>query len=55
MIECNAIFPQVVPIQRSWAHHTEFVVGIDMSVLTPGVVASTGWDGKLCVWSTDDA
>ncbi|KAK9696841.1 hypothetical protein RND81_08G000400 [Saponaria officinalis] len=31
-------------------HHTEFAVGIDMSVLVEGLLASTGWDGLVYVW-----
>lgn len=31
-------------------HHTEFVGGIDMSVLVEGMLASTGWDELVYVW-----
>ncbi|KAL2938830.1 Peroxisome biogenesis protein 7 [Bienertia sinuspersici] len=31
-------------------HHTEFAVGIDMSVLVEGLLASTGWDETVYVW-----
>ncbi|XP_030465503.2 peroxisome biogenesis protein 7 [Syzygium oleosum] len=31
-------------------HHTEFAVGVDMSVLVEGLVASTGWDELVYVW-----
>jgi len=31
-------------------HHTEFAVGIDMSVLVEGLMASTGWDELVYVW-----
>lgn len=31
-------------------HHTEFAVGIDMSVLVEGLLASTGWDEMVYVW-----
>uniref|UniRef100_A0A2N9G8D3 ABC-type xenobiotic transporter n=1 Tax=Fagus sylvatica TaxID=28930 RepID=A0A2N9G8D3_FAGSY len=31
-------------------HHTEFVVGVDMSVLVEGLMASTGWDELVYVW-----
>ncbi|GAB2301211.1 peroxisomal targeting signal 2 receptor [Dionaea muscipula] len=31
-------------------HHTEFAVGIDMSVLVEGLLASTGWDELVYVW-----
>lgn len=35
---------------RSWDHHSEFAVGLDMSTLQEGVVASGGWDGVVAVW-----
>lgn len=32
--------------------HTEFVFGADWSLWgTPGFVASTGWDGQVCIWN----
>ncbi|KAL5575227.1 hypothetical protein UlMin_016926 [Ulmus minor] len=31
-------------------HHTEFAVGVDMSVLVEGLFASTGWDELVYVW-----
>ncbi|KAL5065579.1 hypothetical protein RYX36_027316 [Vicia faba] len=31
-------------------HHTEFAVGVDMSVLVEGLIASTGWDELAYVW-----
>ncbi|GKU94395.1 hypothetical protein SLEP1_g7896 [Rubroshorea leprosula] len=31
-------------------HHTEFAVGVDMSVLVEGLMASTGWDEHVYVW-----
>ncbi|CAH2040942.1 unnamed protein product [Thlaspi arvense] len=31
-------------------HHTEFAVGLDMSVLVVGLLASTGWDELVYVW-----
>lgn len=31
-------------------HHTEFAVGVDMSVLVDGLMASTGWDELVYVW-----
>lgn len=31
-------------------HHTEFAVGVDMSVLVEGLLASTGWDEMVYVW-----
>ncbi|KAF2305324.1 hypothetical protein GH714_003688 [Hevea brasiliensis] len=31
-------------------HHTEFAVGLDMSVLVEGLLASTGWDELVYVW-----
>ena len=32
-------------------HHTEFVYGIDFSLFEKGVVATTGWDNKLSVFT----
>ncbi|PPS05332.1 hypothetical protein GOBAR_AA15333 [Gossypium barbadense] len=31
-------------------HHTEFAVGVDLSVLVDGLMASTGWDELVYVW-----
>ncbi|KAJ7566951.1 hypothetical protein O6H91_02G125000 [Diphasiastrum complanatum] len=31
-------------------HHTEFAVGIDMSTLVEGLLASTAWDENVFVW-----
>ncbi len=31
-----------------WGHHTEFVVGLDFSLLSKGMLASTGWDEQVC-------
>jgi peroxin-7 len=31
-------------------HHSEFAVGIDMSVLVEGLLASTAWDESVFVW-----
>ena len=31
-------------------HHTEFVVGLDMSVLVEGLLASSAWDELVYVW-----
>ncbi|KAF3957996.1 hypothetical protein CMV_017043 [Castanea mollissima] len=33
-----------------YGHHTEFAVGLDMSVLVEGLIASTGWDELVYVW-----
>lgn len=30
--------------------HTEFVYGLDLSVLIEGLIASTGWDELVYVW-----
>lgn len=38
------------PLIRRWGHHTEFAVGIDLSALVDGAIASTGWDGMTYVW-----
>jgi WD domain, G-beta repeat len=35
---------------RQWEHHTEFAVGLDWSLLTEGLLASTGWDDMTYVW-----
>ena len=31
-------------------HHSEFALGIDMSVLVDGLLASTAWDECVFVW-----
>ena len=33
-----------------WDHHTEFAVGLDLSALAEGVMASVGWDEMAFVW-----
>ncbi|KAK4770814.1 hypothetical protein SAY87_031346 [Trapa incisa] len=33
-----------------YGHRTEFVVGVDMSVLVEGLLVSTGWDELVYVW-----
>uniref|UniRef100_A0A803P3Z2 Peroxin-7 n=1 Tax=Cannabis sativa TaxID=3483 RepID=A0A803P3Z2_CANSA len=35
---------------HEYDHHTEFAVGVDMSVLVDGLFASTGWDELVYVW-----
>ena len=40
---------------RVWGHHTEFVVGLDWSVLREGVLASGGWDEQVAVWTLRDS
>ncbi|GBF98868.1 hypothetical protein Rsub_11472 [Raphidocelis subcapitata] len=40
---------------RGWDHHSEFAVGLDMSPLQEGVIASSGWDGQTCVWHINNA
>ncbi|KIY95151.1 peroxin-7 [Monoraphidium neglectum] len=35
---------------RAWDHHSEFAVGLDMSLLQEGVIASSGWDEWTNVW-----
>lgn len=35
---------------RCWQHHSEFAVGLDLSVLREGLMASTGWDDLVAVW-----
>ena len=39
------------PLLQRWAHHTEFAVGLDLSVLQEGMWASTGWDELVYVWN----
>lgn len=38
-----------VAFQR-FAHHTEFVQGLEWSLFEAGVATSCGWDGRLCAW-----
>lgn len=38
------------PLLRRWAHHTEFAVGLDCSVLREGLLGSCGWDEMVYVW-----
>eukprot|EP01066_Platyproteum_vivax_P007155 Platyproteum_vivax@DN2730_c0_g1_i2.p1 len=38
-----------------FAHHTEFVVGLDVSVFEDGLVASSSWDRHLAVWNIQSA
>lgn len=33
-----------------WDQHTEFAVGLDVSTLVDGLIASTGWDETVYVW-----
>ncbi len=33
-----------------WDHHSEFAVGLDLSTLSKGMMASAGWDGLSYVW-----
>lgn len=40
---------------RGWDHHSEFAVGLDMSALQEGVVASCGWDEWTAVWHLSGA
>ena len=37
-------------VQR-FDHHTEFVVGVDVSLFDPNLVASGSWDRKVAVWN----
>mmetsp|Transcript_12072 Transcript_12072/g.20425 ORF Transcript_12072/g.20425 Transcript_12072/m.20425 type:complete len:316 (-) Transcript_12072:280-1227(-) len=41
------------PLLKRWDHHTEFAVGMDVSTLVDGLVASTGWDEMAHVWRQD--
>eukprot|EP01026_Neomeris_dumetosa_P028309 TRINITY_DN2292_c0_g1_i1.p1 TRINITY_DN2292_c0_g1~~TRINITY_DN2292_c0_g1_i1.p1 ORF type:complete len:318 (-),score=34.69 TRINITY_DN2292_c0_g1_i1:298-1251(-) len=43
------------PCVAMWAHHSEFVIGVDWSQLVQGLVASAGWDQKAVVWGCKDA
>jgi len=45
--------PGGAPLQR-WQHHSEFAVGLDMSVLVDGLVASAGWDELVFAWNLND-
>mmetsp|Transcript_26304 Transcript_26304/g.36345 ORF Transcript_26304/g.36345 Transcript_26304/m.36345 type:complete len:318 (+) Transcript_26304:1-954(+) len=45
--------PPTEALLQRWGHHTEFVVGLDVSSLTEGLVASTGWDEMVYVWRQD--
>jgi peroxin-7 len=42
---------QPSPLLRQWRHHTEFAVGLDVSVLNRGELASCGWDSSVQVFS----
>ena len=37
-------------MHHSARHHTEFAVGIDLSCLVEGLMASCGWDEMVYVW-----
>ncbi|KAK3255722.1 peroxisomal targeting signal 2 receptor [Cymbomonas tetramitiformis] len=39
------------PLVRKFDHHTEFAIGLDVSSLVEGMVASTGWDAMVYVWN----
>mmetsp|Transcript_11423 Transcript_11423/g.34332 ORF Transcript_11423/g.34332 Transcript_11423/m.34332 type:complete len:313 (-) Transcript_11423:363-1301(-) len=40
------------PQLNVWGHHTEFAVGLDFSILSEGMLASTGWDEQVAVFRT---
>ncbi len=42
--------PEPAQLMRKWDHHTEFAVGLDVSTLTEGMLASAGWDEMVWVW-----
>jgi len=44
--------PEGTPAQQLavWDQHTEFAVGLDVSTLADGLIASTGWDETVYVW-----
>lgn len=41
------------PLVRRWDQHSEFVVGLDVSSLVDGLIASTGWDEWVYVWPSN--
>ena len=41
------------PPLRQYAHHTEFVVGVEWSLFEEGMIASCGWDASLHLWHRD--
>mmetsp|Transcript_93323 Transcript_93323/g.200268 ORF Transcript_93323/g.200268 Transcript_93323/m.200268 type:complete len:329 (-) Transcript_93323:3-989(-) len=38
------------PIQR-FDHHTEFVLGVDLSLFEENMIATAAWDRTACVWN----
>lgn len=45
----NFMAPENALISRL-DHHTEFALGLDLSLLTEGLMASCAWDEKVFVW-----
>ncbi|MEW5298498.1 MAG: hypothetical protein WDW36_001613 [Sanguina aurantia] len=41
------------PLLCSWEHHTEFVQGLDFSMLREGLIASASWDEFVYLWTQD--
>ena len=42
--------PEGNALLQRYNHHTEFTVGLDLSVLQEGVMATTGWDEMVYSW-----
>ena len=38
-------------LDLSYDHHSEFVLGIDFSIFQRDLIASTGWDRQLALWT----
>jgi len=36
---------------RHFDHHTEFVLGVDLSLFEENLIASAAWDRSVCVWN----
>jgi len=47
----DALRPDI--IQKS-DHHTEFVLGVDFCIFTPGQIATCSWDEMVVVWNLSD-
>jgi WD40 repeat protein len=45
---------QLYPNKYTYKNHTEFVVGVDVSMFKPKQIASVSWDGRVLVWNYDD-
>lgn len=38
-------------MMNTYGHHSEFVLGIDLSLFEEGLMASAAWDRTACVWN----